>query len=105
MRGKPQGKQRDEAGARRDPREVLQGTPKGTVADWLAKHPEVQEFLETWLEMASAGESDKSPAWVLRYVQEEYGFPFSSYGITKWFRARDKDRYQQAITNLGLERG
>lgn len=83
-------------------REKLARTMKRTkseIPDWFDENPEAAKFVELWMDMATAGESDWSIKRVVQELKDEHGFKWhpENKGVRDHFRRRYGERYSVAV--------
>lgn len=80
---------------------VPSGTGAVRLKEWMRKHDSAREFLETWLDMRSSGESDWSARRVFWHLRSEFGLPTRSEpAFYRFLRYEYAERAEQAIAPI-----
>lgn len=95
---------------RRSARSILSGPrpgekPKSRIEQWMRANPDASDFVDEWLRMRAAGETDWGMQAVVNHLREHHGYPFGSArdhsGFRLWLREYRKGEYDRAIRREG----
>jgi len=65
---------------------------------WLDLHRAAQEFVNTWIEMRKAGESDWSARRVFLHLRREFGCPSKTESVfQRWLESQHAEFYRKVV--------